>query len=100
MPTQQTPAATTPVAAVPSSPSPAAIYEALANQKSVLRGQLEELTEQRSDLVREVGNASASGISGAARTGMEERIAALDKRIAGVDQEMALVDAQVAKAAA
>ena len=98
MPTTQTPAP----AVAPSAPattSPAAIYEAFTNQKSVLQGQLDELTEQRSELVRQVSQASENGVSGPARTGMEERIAALDKRIASVDQEMAVVDAQVSKAA-
>lgn len=98
MPIQQTPATAIAPAAPPTT-SPAAIYEALSNQKKVLQGQLDELSQQRSDLVREVSQASESGVSGPARTGMEERIAALDKRIAGVDQEMATVDAQISKAA-
>ncbi|MDQ6717905.1 MAG: hypothetical protein M3Z17_06115 [Gemmatimonadota bacterium] len=85
--------------AAPGTASPSTIYEALTNQKSVLRGQLEQLTDQRADLARQVSDATDNAVTGPARTGMEERIASLDKRIAGVDQEMAIVDAQVSKAA-
>lgn len=92
----------TPVPAVAPSadatPGPAALYEALSNQKTVLQGQLEELTDQRSSLVRQL-NSGESGISGPVRTGLEERVASLDKSIAGVDQQIAIVDGQLAKAA-
>lgn len=79
-------------------PGPAALYEALANQKTVLQGQLEELTDQRSSLVRQL-NSGERGFSGTVRTGIEQRIASLDKSIAGVDQEIAMADGQLAKAA-
>ena len=94
----QTPApavAGTPLA----TPSPAAVYEALVNQKSVLQDQLEELTDQRSSLVRQL-NSGEPGNTGPVRAGLEERIASIDKQIAGVDQQIAMADAQLAKAAA
>lgn len=78
---------------------PAGQYEALVNQRSVLRDQLSEMVEQRSELVTELRTTSESGVGRISRTGLEDRIAALDKRIVATDQEIALVDAQVAKAA-
>jgi hypothetical protein len=102
MPIYQAPTPT-PTAAVaqPAVPRPgaAAVYEALSNQKTVLRDQLEELTDQRSSLVGQL-NSGESGISGPVRSGLEQRVASLDKSIAGVDQQIALVDGQIANAAA
>ena len=95
----QSPPATTP--ATPGVATGSALqYTALVNQRSVLRDQLSEMVEQRSELVTELRTTVESGIDGASKAGLEERIAALDKRIVATDQEIALVDAQVAKAAA
>lgn len=80
-------------------PGPAAIYEALVNQKTVLQGQLEELTDQRRSLVRQLSSGEEGVVSGPVRAGLEQRIASLDKSIAGVDQQIAIVDGQLAKAA-
>ena len=96
----QTPAAPTAPVVAGSNPGPAAIYEALQNQRSVLQGQLDELTSERADLIRQIRNAGENGLTGPSKTGLDERIANIDKRIAGVDGQIALVDAQVAKAAA
>jgi hypothetical protein len=99
MPTQQTPspASTAPLPSTDAGPSASAIYEGLSNQKSVLQGQLEELSDERSSLVRQLNSGE---VSGAVRTGIEQRVESFDKQIAGVDQQIALVDAQLAKAAA
>ncbi len=103
MPILQTPAA--PIApgvdrTLDATPGPAAIYEALQNQRSVLQEQLNDLTSERADLIRQVRNAGENGLTGPIKTGLEDRIASIDRRISGVDQQVALVDAQVAKAAA
>src|SRR5438132_1344654 len=86
--------------AVDATPGPAALFQALTNQKNVLQEQMEQLVDQRADLVRQLNSATENALTGPSKTGLEDRIAALDKRIAGTDQQLALVDAQVAKAAA
>ena len=95
-PATATPAPTTPVANL----SPSAIYEGLNNQKDVLQGQLRELAAQRNNLVDQLAEANATNLTGPAKTGVEQRIAAVDKRIADIDQQIAAVDAQVSTAAA
>jgi hypothetical protein len=104
MPITQTPApATSPVVATATpgaTPSPAALYEALTNQRRVLQDQMDQLSGERADLVRQVRNATENGVTGPGKTGIEDRIAAIDKRIAAVDQQVAIADGQVAKAAA
>jgi hypothetical protein len=96
----QTPAPVAPAATpVPTVlQGPAAIYEALSNQNEVLQSQMRQLVAQRSDLVGQLSD--AGDITGAAKTGLEERIASLDKQIAGVDQQIALSNAALSKAAA
>jgi hypothetical protein len=96
-PATATPAPTTPIAA---NPSPSAIYEGLNNQKDVLQGQMRELVAQRNNLVDQLTEANQSNLTGQAKTGLEQRIAAVDKRIADVDQQIAATDALVSKAAA
>ena len=82
-----------PVAATPSvAPGPAQMYEALSNQKTVLRAQLDELTSQRGELTDQLAQ---PGVGDANRKGLEERVIALDKRIAATDDQMAAVDLQL-----
>ena len=101
MPITQAPAMATQAPATPvANLSPSAIYEGLNNQKDVLQGQNRELVAQRNNLVDQLTEANASSLTGPAKTGLEQRIAAVDKRIADVDQQIAAVDAQVSKAAA
>ena len=92
--------APTPIAikTLTATPGPAAIYEGLSNQNEVLQSQMRQLVSQRSDLVSQLSDAGDAG--GAAKTGLEGRIASLDKQIAGVDQQIALSDAQISNAAA
>src|SRR5207247_1969835 len=95
-PATATPAPATPIANV----SPSQIYEGFNNQKDVLQGQMRELVAQRNNLVDQLTEANQTNLTGPAKTGLEQRIAAVDKRIADVDQQIAAVDAQVSKAAA
>lgn len=81
-------------------PGPAAIYQALTNQKEVLQGQLNDLVSQRTGLASQLSDATESNLSGPAKTGLEDRIVSLDKQISGVDAQIALSDAQISKAAA
>lgn len=76
--------------------SPRAIYEAMRNQRSELRDQLEELQDQRSTIVRRM----QENTSGANRAGLEQRLVQVDQRIAAVDKQLAQADAEVARAAA
>ena len=62
------------------------------------RGQNRELYGRT--IIDQLTEANASSLTGPAKTGLEQRIAAVDKRIADVDQQIAAVDAQVSKAAA
>src|SRR2546423_5664588 len=80
--------------------TPSAIYEAFNNQKDVLQGQMRELVAQRNNLVDQLTEANQSNLTGPAKTGLEQRIAAVDKRIADVDQQIAAVDVPGSKAAA
>jgi hypothetical protein len=99
MPIQTPTPATTPKLAgsFDASHGPAAIYDALTNQKSVLQDQMRELVEQRSSLTNELGRTSYSSSD---RKGLEDRISAIDKRIAGVDDQVAKVDLQISDVAA
>lgn len=82
--------------AVPTTGGPSAIYEALRDQRSELRNQLDDLEEKRSDLVRSLSR--DDDVAG--REGTQARIKALDARIAVTDAQLAQADAAVARAAA
>lgn len=74
---------------------PSQIYEGFRHQRGELRDQLERLESQRQDLAREILQAS----EGASKTGLEQRITAIDLRIAEVEKQIAQADAAVARAA-
>ncbi len=78
-------------------PGAAAIYQGFRAQARELAGQMSELEENRADLTRQLEQIP---LISAARTGLEQRIAAIDVRIAAVDKQIADADVQVAKAAA
>lgn len=78
--------------------SPQAIYEALRNQRSELRNQLERLEDQRRDLAGQLANTPQSET--ALRSGLEARIAQIDQRIVATDGRIAEAEAAVARAAA
>ena len=81
----------------PSAPSPAALYEALTNQREVLGDQLQSLESQRSELNAQLQRGT---VQGASRVGVETRIGAIDARIADLEKQIAGVDAQISTAAA
>jgi hypothetical protein len=76
--------------------NPAAIYRALRDQRDVLGDQLQDLQEQRSDLVAELANASTPSVL---KPGLERRLSQIDARIADLDQQIAKADQAVAQAA-
>jgi hypothetical protein len=77
--------------------SPAAVYEALREQRSELRNQLERLEEQRENLSDDLRSPNVSGTD---QKGVETRIANIDARISDVESQLAASDAAVARAAA
>lgn len=80
-------------------PGAAAIYQGFRAQARELAGQMNELENTRGTLTRQLERERMPPGS-TARTGLEQRIAAIDSRIAAVDKQIADADAQVAKAAA
>jgi len=70
-------------------------YDALVAQRAVLKSQLDELQEQRSDVRDEYRRAQ----SGADQTGLEQRLAGIDQRIAKTSLDLAEVDAKIVVAA-
>jgi hypothetical protein len=78
-------------------PGAASVYRAFRAQRQELSGQLEDLQDTRTTLMRELEQLPA-GAPG--RAGIEQRIAGIDARIATMDKQIADADAQVAKAAA
>jgi hypothetical protein len=77
--------------------SPAAMYEALKQQRSELRDQLDRLEDQRENLTDELRTPNTSDID---KKGLEQRIANVDLRIVDVEKQIAEADLAVAKAAA
>jgi hypothetical protein len=77
--------------------SPADVYQGLQAQRRELGDQLERLEERRGELSEQLQNPM---VSGADRSGIEQRISALDARIASVEQQIAASEAQIASAAA
>jgi hypothetical protein len=78
-------------------PGAASVYRAFRASRQELAGQLEDLQDTRSTLMRELEQLPAGA---AGRAGIEARIAGIDARIAGMDKQIADADAQVARAAA
>ena len=76
--------------------SPIAVYRAQVAQRKELGVQLDRLQDTRRDLS---GRLQDPMVSGADRTGLEARIAAVDARVAAVDKQIATADAEVARAA-
>jgi hypothetical protein len=76
--------------------SPMAVYRAQVAMRKELGDQLDRLQDARRE---QVGQLADPETSGAARAGIEGRIASLDSRIAAVDKQIASADAEVAKAA-
>jgi hypothetical protein len=76
---------------------PTAVYEAFKAQRSELANQLEAIQDTRRDLTSQLNQFPTGNV---ARTGIEQRIAALDGRIVAMDKAIADADAQVARAAA
>jgi hypothetical protein len=75
---------------------PVQVLEAFRQQRAELRDQLERLEDQREELSEQL----VTGTDGAAKVGIQARIAAIDARIATVDKAIADADASVARAAA
>jgi hypothetical protein len=75
---------------------PTAVYRAQVAMRKELGDQLERLQDTRRDLASSL---SEEGLTGAARAGIEARIAATDGRIAALDKQVADADAAVARAA-
>jgi hypothetical protein len=78
-------------------PGAAAIYQGFRAQARELADQMNDLENTRSNLTRQLERMPAGS---SARTGIEQRIAAIDSHIAAVDKQIADADAQLAKAAA
>lgn len=78
-------------------PAPSVMYQALLNQREVLRDQLHSVENQRQNLNREIQNGQ---VQGASKVGVENRIMAADKRIADLEKQISGVDAQIASTAA
>ncbi len=79
----------------PPTSNPSAIYEGLVNQRNVLRSQLDDLSELRQEVRREMNSA----VGDVDKTGLEQRLNGVDVRIAQVTIQLAEVDAKVAVAA-
>lgn len=75
----------------------AQMYEAATAQRRVLQDQLESLESRRRSLSSRLEEPL---VTGADRTGLDQRIAAVDQRIADVDKQIATSDMQVSRAAA
>lgn len=110
--TVEAPAIATPQAATQAAPgappvpgsggdftTPAAVYQGHYARASVLKGQLEELIDQRGEEITSLRQMSGGDMAGA-RTVVHDRIARLDKRIAGLEEQIVQADAQVATSAA
>jgi hypothetical protein len=79
------------------SPSATAVYEGYLAQRRELRDQLESLQDQRQELSSQLQDPM---VTGANRTGLEQRMTVLDSRISVLDAQIAAADADVAQAAA
>lgn len=77
--------------------TPNQIYEALRNQRSELRNQLERLEEQREDLASQLRQ---PGVTDADKKGIEQRLTFADQRITETEKLLAEADKSVANAAA
>jgi hypothetical protein len=75
--------------------SPQQIYRALQSQRQVLRDQLQNAQNQRSNLVRELAQSNQT----ATQAGIEKRIVLQDERIASLDRQIIATDQQLAQAA-
>lgn len=82
---------------VPNGATPQAIYEALRNQRSELRDQLERLQEQRDDIATAL---KAEDLTGPDREGLAARLRETDARLLSLEQQVAQSDLAVSKAAA
>ena len=78
-------------------PGAAAIYQGFRAQVSELNDQMSSLENSRANLTRQLEQAPQSSN---AKTGLEQRIAAIDGRIIEVDKQIGIANAQLAKAAA
>lgn len=78
-------------------PAPSVMYEALLNQRQVLRDQVETLENQRRDLNQEI---QQGRVQGASKVGIENRITNIDKRITDIEKQIFTVDGQLATTAA
>jgi cell division protein FtsB len=78
------------------------IYLGLRKQQDVLRQQLSNLEDKKSDLVQELARMreAKEGTSGPIVAGIEERVKSLDAQISDLDKQIAVANAAVAKAAA
>jgi len=83
--------------ATPDGARPQAIYEALRNQRSELRDQLERVQDQRNDIA---GSLKAEDITAPDREGLATRLKETDARILSLEQQIAQADLAVSKAAA
>lgn len=77
--------------------TPQAIYEALTNQRSELRDQLERVQEQRNEIASWL---KAEDITAPDREGLATRLKETDARISSLEQQIAQADLAVSKAAA
>lgn len=80
------PATATPVTVSTPRPMTSADVEALRARRSELSRQISSASERRSEAVRQLRNSP----DGAARTGLEGRIAVLDQRIMQLEQDISL----------
>lgn len=78
-------------------PGPSAIYEALINQREVLRDQLQSLENNRHQLNAELQQGT---VQGASKVGVENRIITIDGRIADVEKQIATVESNISQTAA
>jgi len=74
---------------------PVAVYEGYRAQVRELNQQMSQLEDTRAGLTRQLRQTP-----GEAKSGLEQRIAAIDGRISAVDKQIGDADAQLAKAAA
>ncbi len=86
-----------PIAGIPAGTTAAQMYEALRAQRRELTRQLETLESTRQQVTSGLQDQT---ISAADRSGLQQRMTAIDKQIASLDEEIAAANAQVAKAAA
>jgi hypothetical protein len=76
--------------------SPQQVYRAYRSQRDVLGEQLRNAQNQRSNLLRELGQPNQTD---ATRAGIEKRIVLQDERIASLDKQIIATEAQIAQAA-